>query len=89
MDNPTAHTGGTRAAQTAGQPKEATRPYDESRNALEDLQGALDAAGVKLPSLGLENGPVIGSRTPLIELGRCNIETARKLAEVIRRGAEA
>lgn len=70
--------------QTAGDKvKEAERARDE-------LRDALGAAGVKLPSLGLDAVSCAGS-TPhaLIELGRCNVETARALATVVRSDQEA
>ncbi|MFG2135370.1 hypothetical protein [Streptomyces sp. NPDC048650] len=60
---------------------------DEARDADEivaELEGALGALGVVLPSLCVD--PVSdASRTmqPLVELGRCNLGTARRLLEVL------
>ncbi|TDC25880.1 hypothetical protein E1265_05750 [Streptomyces sp. 8K308] len=69
----------------------------QSQNPLRDLvrtaRDELDATprtnGVVLPSLGL--APVTtaaGCAYPLINLGRCDLETAALLAEVLNRAAE-
>ncbi|MFI8852138.1 hypothetical protein [Streptomyces sp. 891-h] len=53
-----------------------------------ELKDALTAAGVKLPSLSIEAVSYAGWCTPaLIELGRCNVATARALAAALRSGA--
>ncbi|WP_437019714.1 hypothetical protein [Streptomyces sp. enrichment culture] len=52
---------------------------------VEELRAALAKAGITLPSLGLD--PVsLARQTPclLVELGRCSVETARRLAAVLR-----
>ncbi|WP_067486585.1 hypothetical protein [Actinomadura hibisca] len=72
------------ATQTAGQPVAKPDPFAESRAALDELRAALDAAGIALPSLGLDAAATIGP-TVLVDLGRCNPATARRLAAVIRR----
>ncbi|WP_067816578.1 hypothetical protein [Actinomadura kijaniata] len=59
---------------------------DEAGTALEALRDALDLAGIKLPSLGLDICSFTSS-VVLVELGRCNPTTVRRLAEVVRRGA--
>ncbi|WP_052230067.1 hypothetical protein [Streptomyces sp. CT34] len=49
-----------------------------------ELDSALRAVGVTLPSLCVD--PVSAASTfmaPLVELGRCNVETAQRLAEVL------
>ncbi|MCZ0995448.1 hypothetical protein O1L44_23410 [Streptomyces noursei] len=51
---------------------------------IAELREALARAGIILPSLGLD--PVsYAHRTmpPLVELGRCNTETARRLARAL------
>ncbi|MFF0726148.1 hypothetical protein [Streptomyces sp. NPDC004134] len=57
----------------------------EAGLACEELRAALTAAGVVLPSLGLDPVSCSGSAPlGLIDLGRCNIATARALAAVLR-----
>lgn len=49
-----------------------------------ELDHALRAVGITLPSLGVD--PVScasGHMAPLVELGRCNLDTARRLAGVL------
>ncbi|MFD5662166.1 hypothetical protein [Streptomyces hirsutus] len=60
----------------------AIQDADEARN---ELSSALDDAGVLLPSLGLDTVSLAsGYLPPLVDLGRCNPGTARKLAEALR-----
>lgn len=65
-----------------------SRKFDEAREVCEELSDALEGAGVCLPSLSPDvlscTGPGPGA---LVELGRCNLPTARALAAVLRRGA--
>jgi hypothetical protein len=52
---------------------------------VEILRQALVGAGVVLPSLGVD--PVTGASDepfPLVELGRCNVRVAERLASVVR-----
>ncbi|AXE85772.1 hypothetical protein C1703_12225 [Streptomyces sp. Go-475] len=52
---------------------------------MKELRAELAKAGIILPSLGLD--PVSLAREapcPLVELGRCTVETARRLAAVLR-----
>ncbi|GAA3017334.1 hypothetical protein JCM13580A_39190 [Streptomyces drozdowiczii] len=48
-----------------------------------------EANGITLPSLGVDPLTLAGwtSRPPLVALGNCNTETARRLAEVLERAA--
>ncbi|MDG9721322.1 MULTISPECIES: hypothetical protein [unclassified Streptomyces] len=58
---------------------------EEAEVTVKELRAALTEAGITLPSLGLD--PVSLAREapcPLIELGRCSVETARRLAAVLR-----
>lgn len=58
-----------------------------STEAVVGLQEALTAAGVTLPSLGIDLASctsLIDPR-PLVELGRCNLDTAQALAEAPRK----
>ncbi|AJC58460.1 MULTISPECIES: hypothetical protein [Streptomyces] len=57
---------------------------DEVETVIKELREALARAGIILPSLGLD--PVsYAHRTmpPLVELGRCNMDTARRLAKAL------
>ncbi|MER6165329.1 hypothetical protein [Streptomyces violaceorubidus] len=56
-----------------------------AEDTVKELRAALAEAGITLPSLGLD--PVSLAREapcPLVELGRCSVETARRLAAVLR-----
>ncbi|GAA1535821.1 hypothetical protein GCM10009678_17780 [Actinomadura kijaniata] len=66
----------------ATQVRADTSALDEAGTTLETLHDALDLAGVKLPSVGLDICSFTSS-VVLVELGRCNPDTARRLAEVI------
>lgn len=54
-------------------------------SAVEVLRGALTAAGIVLPSLGVEYA---SPSLHLVSLGRVRSDIAVRLAEVIRRGCE-
>ncbi|MEU9036225.1 hypothetical protein AB0D45_15160 [Streptomyces sp. NPDC048352] len=61
-----------------------------AEEAVRQLKGALDGVGVVFPSLGVD--PVSAAGTyglPLVDLGRCNLDTALRLAAVLheRNGA--
>lgn len=60
-----------------------TEMIEEAEDVCAELAGALKAAGVKLPSLGLDD-PSYKGCLPLIELGRVNAATARALATALR-----
>jgi hypothetical protein len=67
-------------------------PRQEAAQALKELKAALSALGIKLPSLDIDplsaRSAELGSGLfprPLIELGRCNIDVARALAQALRR----
>ncbi|MFI6204993.1 hypothetical protein ACIBAI_01140 [Streptomyces sp. NPDC051041] len=58
---------------------------EEAEETVKELRTALAKAGITLPSLGLD--PVSLAREapcPLVELGRCSVDTARRLAAVLR-----
>ncbi|MFF5981569.1 hypothetical protein ACFY78_22235 [Streptomyces olindensis] len=58
---------------------------EEAEDAVKELRAELAKAGIILPSLGLD--PVSLGREapcPLVELGRVTVETARRLAAVLR-----
>ncbi|MBA0053952.1 hypothetical protein E0L36_24800 [Streptomyces sp. AJS327] len=73
---------GTRERDAAGSIPEAERVRRELRDALEDV-------GVRLPSLGLDPLSCTGPRPqPLVDLGRCDLATARELTALLRRYRE-
>ncbi|MCV2460535.1 hypothetical protein ACIPH4_38365 [Streptomyces tendae] len=56
-----------------------------AEDTVKELRAALAEAGIVLPSLGLD--PVSLAREapcPLVELGRCSVETAQRLAAALR-----
>lgn len=58
---------------------------------IEELRAALREHGITLPSLRMDLPSFAGSYRPpmgLVELGGCNVATARKLAGVLRNAAE-
>ncbi len=56
----------------------------DAERACEELRDALRAVGVTLPSLGLDAASCAGSAPlALIDLGRCNVSTARALARAL------
>lgn len=59
---------------------------------VEELRDALREHGITLPSLRMDLPSFAGSYRPpmggLVELGGCNLVTARKLALVLRNAAE-
>ncbi|MGW0335852.1 hypothetical protein ACWD0J_28990 [Streptomyces sp. NPDC003011] len=58
---------------------------EEAEDTVKELRAALLIAGITLPSLGLD--PVSLAREvpcPLVELGRCSVETVRRLAAALR-----
>ncbi|MBA0049623.1 hypothetical protein E0L36_01475 [Streptomyces sp. AJS327] len=57
----------------------------EADRVRRELRDALEAAGVRLPSLGLDPLSCTGpTPRPLVDLGRCDLATARELTEVLR-----
>ncbi|MGC4947931.1 hypothetical protein ACLQ2N_17270 [Streptomyces sp. DT224] len=62
-------------------------PYDIGPE-IDALRTALKANGITLPSLGVDPLTLAwASRPPLVALGNCNTETARRLVEVLQRAA--
>lgn len=70
-------------------PTDPVDPVQEAYQALTELRDALGAHGIVLPSLDLDpatlagGGSLLSGRHPLIELGRVNLATARRLARVL------
>lgn len=62
---------------------------EEASEAVAELREALVRAGIVLPSLGLDAVTLASDNPrPLIELGRCTVETARRLAAAVLPGEE-
>ncbi|MDT0319898.1 hypothetical protein [Streptomyces millisiae] len=57
----------------------------DAESAVAEVREAFEAAGIVLPSLRVDLPSCAGEATrPLIDLGRCNLDLARKLASVLR-----
>ncbi|MFD5031522.1 hypothetical protein ACFVWX_14350 [Streptomyces sp. NPDC058220] len=68
---------------------EQRRPAAENVRAAEEtvavLRAGLGVVGVVLPSLRIDPVSSAGNEpTPLIDLGRCNLDTARRLIAVLQ-----
>ncbi|MEX2974176.1 hypothetical protein [Streptomyces sp. C184] len=65
----------------AGRIRDAEQARDELRTALKDV-------GITLPSLGLDIVSLAGDfPRPLVDLGRCTPELARRIAASLRKDA--
>jgi hypothetical protein len=61
------------------------KALEEAEKAVGELREALARAGIALPSLRMDTASYVETNPrPLVELGRCNVETARKLAKAVR-----
>ncbi|MEU7148023.1 hypothetical protein [Streptomyces sp. NPDC045470] len=66
-------------------PTRTTNPIKNAEEARDELRTALTAVGVKLPTLSLDAASLTGDiARPLVTLGRCTPEVARRLAAVLR-----
>lgn len=55
------------------------------QDCVSDLRDALAAHGITLPSVGIElPGFAARPQSPLVALGNCNVDTARRLTAVLR-----
>ncbi|MFI9604322.1 hypothetical protein ACIHCX_31490 [Streptomyces sp. NPDC052043] len=64
------------------------RPARTAEEAVERLRAALHDVGIVLPSLRID--PVTGAHGApyaLVDLGRCNLDAASRLADALRAGA--
>ncbi|WP_343246161.1 hypothetical protein [Streptomyces sp. SID5785] len=67
-----------------GNGKHAGACVEEAEETVEKVRSALAAAGIVLPSLGLDPGSIArSSPCPLVELGRCSVDAASRLAAVL------
>ncbi|MGP3981418.1 hypothetical protein [Streptomyces sp. KR80] len=70
---------------TTGQRIAAAERIRAAEEARDELRSALAGVGVKLPSLRIDLPSCTGDRPrPLVDLGRCNVETAVALAAALR-----
>ncbi len=75
----------SQATQTSQQTAAAVVPDVDT--VYENLRAALKNAGITLPSLGVDPVSFADRKPrPLIELGRCNLETAEKLTAALTNG---
>ncbi|NBE52850.1 hypothetical protein [Streptomyces boluensis] len=71
--------------ETAEERHAAAARIREAESVRDALRAALTAAGVKLPTFRIDQASCAREKPyPLIELGRCDVATARALAEALR-----
>ncbi|MER5442513.1 hypothetical protein [Streptomyces sp. NPDC002790] len=71
------------------QSKHAALCVEEAEETVETLRAALAGAGIVLPSLGIDPGSIARSAPcPLVELGRCPVDTVARLAAVLLAGTD-
>lgn len=75
-------------AENQAEAAEHRERLEDTKEAVKALKEALRVAGITVPSLCVEIGSFV-SNTMLVDLGRCNVATARALAEVIAKGTDA
>lgn len=74
--------------ETAAQRTAALETIRTVEEACEQLRAALAAAGIKLPSLRIDLASCTGDAPrPLLQLGGCNLTTARQLTAALRQKA--
>ncbi|MGW3644914.1 hypothetical protein [Streptomyces sp. NPDC000878] len=70
---------------TARQTARSADCVEEAEETVKELRTALENAGITLPTLRLDAASVAREvPRPLIELGRCNVETAARIAAALR-----
>ncbi|WP_255948836.1 hypothetical protein [Streptomyces odontomachi] len=75
---------------TIKRPITAAERLREAEDVRDELWAALHAAGVTLPSLCVEPAAYADAwPRPLVELGRCNLETARLLTSALKKEGAA
>nr|WP_078916679.1 hypothetical protein [Streptomyces viridochromogenes] len=58
---------------------------EEAEEAVKELRAVLQKAGITLPTLRIEPASLAREAPcPLVELGRCSVETAQRLAAALR-----
>ncbi|GAA3525256.1 hypothetical protein GCM10022295_04100 [Streptomyces osmaniensis] len=65
--------------------RHSARCVEEAEEVVKELRAALEKAGITLPTLRIDPASLAREAPcPLVELGRCSMETARRLAAVLR-----
>ncbi|MGW1377081.1 hypothetical protein ACWD6P_22835 [Streptomyces sp. NPDC002446] len=65
----------------------AAERVKDAEEARDELRTALKGVGITLPSLSLDGVSLAGDYPrPLVELGRCTPDLARRLAATLRKG---
>ncbi|MFC8090933.1 hypothetical protein ACFVJ4_35735 [Streptomyces sp. NPDC127178] len=65
--------------------RHSARCVEEAEEAVKELRAVLEKAGITLPTLRIDPASLAREAPcPLVELGRCSVETARRLAAVLR-----
>ncbi len=65
--------------------RHSARCVEEAEDAVKELRAVLEKAGITLPTLRIDPGSLAREAPcPLVELGRCSVETVRRLAAVLR-----
>ncbi|MER5945156.1 hypothetical protein ABT127_03745 [Streptomyces sp. NPDC001904] len=68
-----------------GRTNHAALCVEDAEETVNGLRSALATAGIVLPSLGLDPGSIARTAPcPLVELGRCSVDAAARLAAVLR-----
>jgi hypothetical protein len=69
---------------TKEKPRHSTVCIEEAEEAVNKLRTALERSGIVLPSLRVELASYVREAPcPLVELGRCNVDTVRRLTAVL------
>ncbi|GGX12040.1 hypothetical protein GCM10010321_28130 [Streptomyces chartreusis] len=65
--------------------RHSARCVEEAEEVVKELRAALEKAGITLPTLRIDPASLAREAPcPLVELGRCSVETARRLVAVLR-----
>ncbi|MGW7661265.1 hypothetical protein [Streptomyces sp. NPDC054756] len=65
--------------------RHSARCVEEAEEVVKELRAALEKAGITLPTLRIDPASLAREAPcPLVELGRCPVDTARRLAAVLR-----
>ncbi|WP_049571728.1 hypothetical protein [Streptomyces sp. SBT349] len=67
----------------------ASAPRAAAETALRELDDALTAHGITLPSLSVDGHALRVGLRPLLELGRVNLGTAKQLTDILNAAASS
>ncbi|MFS8197052.1 hypothetical protein ACLVWQ_00030 [Streptomyces sp. CWNU-52B] len=74
-----------KAARQGDDVRHSTVCVEQAEETVKELRDALASTGIKLPTLRLDPATLAREAPcPLVELGRCSVETAARLAAVLR-----